>query len=405
MKKVHLIGFLLTALFLAACQRDGFRLDLSVGPYAKETRKVLLLYEAGNNSLGEDVSKNISSVTKGYLPGNGRNEDVLLVASHVQWGEAPVLIRIYKEYGLPVMDTLYTWPAGTTMVDAAMVKEVFKMVRNRFPAAGYGAVMASHSTGWLPKGSFGTRSMEAPTTRSFGQDEDTSDEIELKDLAAAFPYRLDYLIFDSCLMGGIEVAWELRNKCDLLVVSPCEIPNTGFDYSKLTTRLLKSETPDLKAVCDDYINGYSNGGKSLGATVTLVKCDSLYHLRWVCKALFNKEQYHSSILGLDGSKVQMYDRDDYDYRHTFFDLKDLLYKAGISDSEKYDLQRALDVAILYKRDTGWFGSKALDNCCGLSMYLPWDGNEEKSDAYRGTRILDEYYRENISWNEMTHLVW
>ena len=48
--------------------------------------KVMLLYEAGFNSLSDDISANIRALKDGYLPGKGRNDDVLLVFSHVKSG-------------------------------------------------------------------------------------------------------------------------------------------------------------------------------------------------------------------------------------------------------------------------------------------------------------------------------
>ena len=73
--------------------------------------------------------------------------------------------------------------------------------------------------------------------RTFGQEFYSKgkmvEEIEIKDLANAIPYKLDYILFDACLMATVEVAWELRNVCDYLAVSPCEIPAAGFDFRNL----------------------------------------------------------------------------------------------------------------------------------------------------------------------------
>ena len=82
MAKVRLILLSILTLLLISCEQDGLDVTLSVGPYGKETRKVMLLYEAGFNSLSNDIQRNLDVLRDGYLPGKGRNDDVVLVFSH-----------------------------------------------------------------------------------------------------------------------------------------------------------------------------------------------------------------------------------------------------------------------------------------------------------------------------------
>ena len=423
MTKVRLI--LLSVLFIAfaSCTRDGLDISLNVGPYGGETRKVMLMYEAGFNSLGTDIDNNIRALRGGYLPGKDRNDDVLLVFSHLTkkrrvYSEetAPTPVRMYAEHGEPRMDTLKMWPVGTSAANKEMVTEVFNWVREQFPAAGYGAVMSSHATGWLPEGYFsnpkkygddrGSAAISwSPRRRSFGQEYYASgtqeEEIELKDLAAAIPYRLDYLMFDACLMATVEVAWELRHVCDYLAVSPCEIPAAGFNYRTLTSHLLEPAVPDLKSVCEDYFATYENDSV-YGATITMVDCRRLEPLASACRTLF--DTYRTGIRTLTGKNVQVYDRTMGDKTYyAFFDLKDLLREAGASDADLSLLQEALDQAIVYEAHTPRFIDVKLDRCCGLAMYLPAYPDYRK-DAWHGSRFLDGFYKENVAWNQATSLV-
>ena len=426
MAKVRLILLSVLLLALAACQRDGLDVTLNIGPYGGETRKVMLLYEAGYNSLSDDIKNNIEQLRKGYLPGKDRNDDVVLVFSHVAprygvtYGEtAPVLFQLYSEHGEVFADTLRIWPVGTPVANKEMVTEVFNWVREEFPAAGYGAVLASHATGWLPEGYFnnpkryekgdrgsgGSVVWNAPR-RTFGQEyygggTTQTQEIEIKDLVAAIPYKLDYILFDACLMATVEVVWELRNVCSYLAVSPCEIPAAGFNYKTMAEHLLQPEVPDLEAVCRDYFSAYEND-QLYGATITMVDCGRLDPLASTCRELFDR--YRSGILNLDGSKVQVYDRTrgTKDY-YAFFDLKDLLREAGASTGDLSALQSALDEAIVYEAHTKSFIEVKLDRCCGLAMYLP-AYPDYKPDIWHGTEFLDGFYKENVAWNQATSLV-
>ena len=425
MRRARILFLLLLGLVLASCERDGLQLDMAVGPFGKETRKVMLLYEAGFNSLGSDIENNIETLKGGWLPGNQRNDDILLILSHVTkvrrsyaQETSPVLIRMYKDRQGVVMDTLQTWPVGTSIAKAQMVTEVLNLVRERFPASGYGAVFSSHATGWLPEGYFnnpksyegndrsgGGSSWGSSRLRTFGQEYFDKgkmfEEIELHDLAAAIPYRLDYILFDACLMSTVEVAWALKDVSSFLAVSPCEIPAAGFDYSSLAEHLLKSEIPDLKAVCEAYFARYENDSV-YGATISMIDCNALPELAEVCRPLFDR--YRSAIRNLDGSKVQVYDRQmGGKYYYAFFDLKDLLREAGASASELSTLQAALDRVLVYEAHTSRFINVDLPRCCGLAMYLP-SYPDYKRDIYHGTEFLDYFYKEHIAWNQATGLV-
>lgn len=424
MAKVRLIFLsLLTALF-CSCEQDGLDLTLSLGPYGKETRQVLLMYGAGFNSLSGEIWSDIDVIKRGYLPGKSRNDDVVLIFSHLTRNNrqnfrletSPVLVRLYSERGETYADTLRIWPEGTPVANKEMMAEVFNWVREEFPAAGYGAIMSSHATGYLPEDYYGnpkkyegwsrgSSSSWSPQLRSFGQeyyDAGThTQEMEIKDLAAAIPYKLDYIVFDACLMGTVEVAWELRNVCSYVAFSPCEIPAAGFDYRTLVEHLLKPDVPDVKAVCQEYFAFYENDS-TYGATITLVDCSRLDRLAVTCRELFDR--YRSGIRNLDGENVQVYDRRVNSKKYyAFFDLKDMLREAGASDADLARLQAALDEAIVYEAHTAQFITVKLDRVCGLAMYLP-AYPDCRADIYHGTEFLDGFYRENIAWNQATALV-
>ena len=425
MRRTRLISLLFFLLSLVSCERDGNEMSFTLGPYGnEETRRVMLLYEAGFNSLSGDIAANMETLKRGWLPGKGRSENVVLALTHTKLGgysteTSPVMVRLTKSNGVLAADTLKVWPAGTSLANAAMVNEVFNWVREQFPAAGYGAVLSSHATGWLPEGYFANPGRapyyddrpgsidywSAPRLRTFGQEYynggKDNEEIEIPDLAAAIPYHLDYILFDACLMSTVEVAWELKDVCSYLAVSPCEIPAAGFDYSNLAEHLLGGKTPDLEGVCRDYFARYENDS-TYGATISMIDCSALPALSDVCRPLF--ERYRSAIRMLEGKNVQVYDREMGGKKYyAFFDLKDLLREAGALESELAQLQEALDAVLVYEAHTSKFINVKLNRCCGLAMYLP-AYPDYQSDKWHGTRFLDGFYKENVAWNQATLLV-
>ena len=68
--------------------------------------------------------------------------------------------------------------------------------------------------------------------------------------------KLDYILMDTCLMGCVEVAYELRNKCDRLLFSPTEILSDGMVYTTMAALLTNVATPSLNTIAKEYFDHY-----------------------------------------------------------------------------------------------------------------------------------------------------
>ena len=398
-----------------------------------ETRNVLLLYSAGFNSISDFLKDDIEDLMEGDIPSNGRMKDVLLIYSHlpVKKGSynvptSPVLMRVYMgDKGETVNDTLVVYPTSTHSADPVQFNEVLTYVKENFPAKRYGMIFSSHASGYLPAG-FYTKpdsyvynppSMTArqgcmprrgvpyiepehdpslPMVKSVGQDQVgtfgnfLSYEIQIEEFAEALPMYFEYILFDACLMGGVEVAYELAGKCSYVGFSQAEVLAEGFDYKTLPTHLLNGGIPDPRAVCEDFYRQYEmNSGVYRSATISMVDCRRLEPLAEICADLFHK--YAMEIATLKPEKVQKYYRSK---DHWFYDLLDIVVQAGAAEDEIAALNDALDKCVLYCEATSEFmDSFEINTHSGFSMYLPSDGSGE----------LDKYYR-TLKWNIATGLV-
>lgn len=393
----------------------------------KDSDDVLILYSAGNNSLHSFLKGDFSDLKKGYVPTKSNGEDVLLVYMHSKGAETPVLMRLSKDKNQTlVTDTLVVYEQGTISASAPQLKKVLEYVRDEFPAKTYGMIFSSHATGWLPSGYYsnsdkyesGQMSLSRrfsvsgapvpvpytepeydpsiPMTKSIGQDVVSSDgatvsyEIELSDFADAVPMYLDYILFDACLMGGVEVAYELRNVCGKVGFSQAEVLAEGFDYTKLTKHLFLGERPMPENVCEDYFEYYdAQTGAERSATISCVDCSEMEPLAQVCSRLFSK--YADQIAAVQPSKVQRYHRSSY---HWFYDLESILVEAGISESELSELQNAINGCMIYRAATNKIlGMFSVVTFSGFSMFLPCDGGPRLNEFYKG-----------LEWNKTTGLV-
>lgn len=401
---------------------------------SQESRKVFLLYSAGFNSLSSFLKEDFEDLKRGYLPGSRRNDDVMLAYMHhttrsgnYSTPNPPVLMRLYADPdGGVVTDTLVVYPESTVSASPEQLNEVLSYVLDEFPARSYGMVFSSHATGYLPAGYYtGSKDYESggksvfglrrsrpsgqpfpyaapdydpslPLTKSIGQDnvsvsgQRMSYEMELVDFADAVPMKLDYILFDACLMGGVEVAYQLRNVCRKVGFSQAEVLAEGLDYTTLARHLLLAPEPMPEKVCEDYFLQYdSQSGVHRSATISLVSCEDMEKLAVLCSELFSK--YSDALDTVDPSKVQRFYRSGY---HWFYDLESILIQAGITDDELADLHDALDECILYKASTPSFMQEFDINIfSGLSMFLPSDGGDRLKEFYKG-----------LDWNKATGLV-
>lgn len=425
------IAATVTALAMMSCVKD--ELDPPRYP-SVGINNVLIMYAAGQNSLAGYITEDITDFCNGYLP-NGDDPNILLVYQKLSSSYTPAasyIIRYYSHKGTTVADTLLTLPADMKATDGNTMSTVLTWVKENFPASGgYGLLFSSHATGWLPKGyysnpdyyddNYGTgkasvqrsegtqsapewvpyiepeRDPALPPVKSIGQDRISdgngagSYEMELTEFDNAIPMHLDYIFFDCCLMGGIEVAYELRDKCDRILFSPTEVIAEGFDYANMGQKLLGGSTPDLEGVCSDYYEYYNShpyGGQYRSATVTLVDCIRLEPLADICRSIFSR--HRDALDAITPDDVQGYFTANY---HWFYDLYDIADHAGADDTELAELEAALDGCIEYKAATDNFLTFPINVYSGLSMYLPCNGSG----------YLDANYRE-LDWNKATGLV-
>ena len=372
MKHLKFIIASLALLFVAA-SCDPVSMD---PPEYPVQQKSILIYMVANNNLASNATNNINSLMQGYLP----TEDNLLVYLHSTTVK-PSLLRLYKkENGAAALDTVYRFPAMNS-ADPESLTSVMKVCQTMFPAQEHGLILWSHGTGWLPEGYYGK-------TRSFGQD--GSNEMDIIDLAAALPHKLDFVLFDACLMGGIEVAYQLKDSVDYVIASPTEILSDGFPYSSIMEHIFRSPM-ELESVAKDYYDHYNSmSGSSRSATISVVKTSELENVAAKAKAIFekygNNGNFNSKLI--DTTQVQKYYRSN---KHWFYDVNGLMQQLAGEDAKEFT--NALNKAVIYKAATPEFLGIRIYNerYSGLSTYIP----SPRADAE-----LLTYYKK-LLWNQDT----
>lgn len=399
--------------------------------YVQRHPRAHVMMSFGFNNLSASLAEDIRDLEKGFIPGSAPLDNYLFVFSHLVESSysapsAPKLQRIYLgPDGNPMKETLLEMEPGTISNSAECIREVLEFLKEKYPEIeSFGVLMSSHGTGWTPPGYCTTgyknegnsddiewRRSAFPETYLSGEylyeplpgvksmgytvtgvNPTVAYETDIREIADFLPFKLDYIIFDACFMGGVEVAYQFKDKCRYMCFSQTEILSDGMDYTTMITDLLSGNSADLVSLATNYFNHYDKASDyKRSATISVVDCTKLDALAAVCRDLFRR--YDISKDKVDESKLQKYFY--YSNHAWFYDLFSIAEAAGASETELSDLQWALDCCMEYKAATPIFALYGfpIRVHSGLSMYLP--ETERKN--------LNSYYSA-LDWNKVTGLV-
>lgn len=373
-------------------------------PINDPERQLILMYSSGHNNLYYSLKEDISELCSGKIPSLDEGDDMFFIFSHLcntykahdVCTTSPALFRVgHDRNGNVVKDTVLTLSPTEDSADAATLNKVLTFLKDNYKADSYGLVMSSHGTGYLPAGYYsGSGKLEGEeedffaSSFSFGSSSYKTHtvEMEIMDLAEAIPMKLDFILLDACLMGGIEVAYELKDKCDRLAASPTEIMSDGFNYKTMGSYLFRTGKADLEGICRGYYEYYREGNSY--ATVCLVDCGKVAPLAPLCKSIFSK--YRDGIANINKNSIQQYYRSGY---HWYYDFLDIIRYSGCTEEEYEEVENALNDAIIYRSATEKFISIPIKSYSGLSMMLPSDAGDYLKTFYKG-----------LKWNKDTSLV-
>ena len=207
--------------------------------------------------------------------------------------------------------------------------------------------------------------------------------------------KFDFIGFDACLMGSIEVAYALKDNANYLIASEELEPGAGWNYMFLEN--IKEETTTKEVgqnIIDEYFDYYETYNYKGNLTLSLIDLQEVEGLITEVDSLFSKtdgdinvntfSKYarkltRKTVFGNTGRSTSAYD---------LVDLKDLTN--SISDEypeETEAVATTLDQVIVYTKDN-------MTNTNGLSIYFPTN-NKKNIDTilarYNDVKISKEYY--------------
>lgn len=403
--------YTLLVVVLAACSNE-----IPEQQPAKRSGRTVLAYLISNNagtSLDKDLRNNVIDMYTAL--GNMKESCTLLVFYRPYTDDAPL--------GKPTLMSFYADGRGNinnvaaltgseltfdavchiaqkkeyTMnsqiaTDPAVMEEVFTDMQKIAPSDSYGLILGSHATGWM-KGT-------SVPTKAFGDDNGYS--IDIPDLAdvlkKSFSEKLDFVLFDACMMGTAEVGYELKEATSHCIASVMETPALGFPYKQIFSYLY-SENIDYSAVCHEFIS--FNKINNAWGTCAVMDCSQMENLASAVKAKLL--EWQDALSSVSMQNVQQYGVNSYKYfSYDVLDFfRELGGKSGVAETDLNEaiasIQTVLNEAVIAKEciPNPSNSSFRVDEArfCGIGMYIP----KEYNPYVTNKTAWNSYYERSISW--------
>ena len=339
----------------------------------------LLIYWDGQTAVGKNKSKHL--ILKYETDGKGKINGKKALETTSSWKEVFDEAVILKEYP----DQLST--------DKEVMATVLQDMAKFSPTQNLGLIVGSHGSSWY----------NTIYTRALGYDGSTSNAINLPDMVEAMETLekpFEFILFDACYMGTMEVAYEFRHVADYQISSVMEVPAYGFPYDYFLGDLFKGTVEGYKEVCQSFVDYYKSvydEGKTAWGTIALIDSKEVENMTQAVREQI--VAHKDTLASYVPKRIQEYGRQAgqgiaHDLEHFVKDLN------GGETPQAFAEQ--LEKTVLYKgcleeaRYTPYNYDVDAANYCGLGIYIP-QSNKSKWNPYFKT--LDWY--EASGWNEVT----
>lgn len=382
--KFHSFLYIISTLLFLSCQKND-----NLSPSLPEIyEKTLIAYLAGDNNLSAEIDSKIDALVTGFLDVDETQNKLIVFADY---RDRNSLLLEISHHGVTTLQTFDDLDAA----DPSTLQKIISQVYSLFPAKSYGLLCFSHASGWLPQGAF-SNPLEYDPSRSKSLIMDGDHEMSIADFAKAIRLpdqsKYDFILFETCHMAGIEVAYSLRDVSSRMLASSAEIVSPGFlECYKKDLKKLFTNPADVFGFGTSFFDLWdSQSGARRSATVSVLNLDQLDSLAAEAGRIVRQGNPVSNP-----ENIQHFDRN---LVHMFFDLREyLLAVTGYDESQLTDFDDLLKHTIEYENATpsflpGYPYSFKIDKHCGLTIYIQQPELETLNEAYRET----DFYMDNMN---------
>ena len=382
----YILAVVLSAVLFSSCINEEYE-----GPDPDLPVRTILVWLGGDNNLSDETGRKIEALRQGWTyTGNkcliyqDSRDGARLLRLRGGCRTTPTPhVEIVREYG------------AENSASPATFARVLREVADEYPADSYGLIFFSHASGWLPAGALQNPQKQRKHSRSIGVDDGGTGraEMEIAEFAAAIPDGMfDFIVFETCLTAGVEVAYELRGKSDYMLASAAEIVSPGFTpVYPSALRLLCNTAVETRTALEAFGHAWMNyvatnyTGARRSATLSLIDIDETSPLAARTQAALRTRSAEAPDL----SRLQHFDRPgsygDSPALPRFFDLDEWVEE--VADPDEYEAFRAqLERTVVWKAATETFmagqNGFTVRRHSGLTTYVEQDAFPDLNQAYR-----------------------
>jgi len=313
-----------------------------------------MVYCIGDNDLEYYAFKDLNEMEK-----VGSTDRVNIIVFLDTWNDTGArYYYIHKDSDLrnitsPVIRDLPEQNAG----DPNVLIEFLNWTAENYPAKKYALILWNHGSGWK----------KMPPYRGVCYDYTDSDFLSISELKYALAnthFSLDLIGFDACLMGMVEVAYQIRNFAKVTVGSEEVEPGDGWPYDTILDKLAKSPTMNAaslgREICKAYSQYYGLSGVTLSA-IDLSKIDSLAQAVKNLGVVLEKywSRYKANVLEARNNAEEFWDPD-------YIDIGSFVSQLVVPS----ELKQAAAKTMNCLRSATIANFSGRRKCYGLSIYFP-----------------------------------
>lgn len=379
----YITAILLAVLLCGSCINEEY-----AGPDPDLPTRTIIVYLGGDNNLSEETGRKIEALRQGWTYTGNK----CLIYQDSRDGARLLRLRGgCRTTPTPYVETVREYGAENS-ASAETFARVLREVAAEYPADSYGLIFFSHASGWLPAGALQN---PAPRSRSVGVDDGDAGraEMDIAEFTAAIPGGMfDFIVFETCLTAGVEVAYELRGKSDYMLASSAEIISPGFTpVYPSALRLLCDTSVKMRTALEGFGRAYMDyvvanyTGARRSATLSLTDIREISPLAARMQAALRTHSAEAPDL----SRLQHFDRPgsygDSPALPRFFDLGEWA-ELRVAPAGYAALRAQLERTVVWKAATETFmngyNGFAIRRHSGLTTYVEQDAFPDLNEAYR-----------------------
>lgn len=229
-----------------------------------------LVYMAADNNLEANGLDNID-----WMEQAGSTNDVNIVVQFDRNGEYDPRLdwtgcrRYFVNYGTTagmIESTLIQDMGNVDTGDYNQFTDFVKWGMTNYPADRYAVILWNHGSGWRNKGA---------SVRGICWDDTSNNHIteaqmrtSLAEINAYYGNKIHLVGMDACVMGNMEVAYDVKDYANYLTFSQINEPASGYPYNTILTDLVNNPNMTEAQLASTIVTRYGEYYTATGQTVT-----------------------------------------------------------------------------------------------------------------------------------------